>query len=345
MRRTKGAAESWAKNNVPADQKCKGYDEVDELLSDPRVTAVYISTPPGSHLEIAKRVALAGKPAYIEKPVGRCYKETSEIVELFRKSNVKCFTAYTSRAFERTSAVVKILTEGAIGERVTSISYTCRGSGLVRGLDSESQIPWRLDASQSGGGLVMDIGCHLLDRIDYIFGPLIDVVGEAKNCSSNKVQQVENIVHLKATIGSSSWSCIESKGASVQCVWDFNNEKNESPIDELIIRGSNGGCLKMAGMSPSLPISVLDADDKVIKTMAFKAPEHATQPLLQLVTDEIRLGSSVIPSPSNGENALRTSAVLDAALNAYYGNRSDEFWNRSNTWPGLLLREQTIKLI
>ena len=32
-------------------------------------------------------------------------------------------------------------------------------------------LPWRLIAKQSGGGLIMDKGCHVIDRIDYLFGP------------------------------------------------------------------------------------------------------------------------------------------------------------------------------
>ena len=32
-------------------------------------------------------------------------------------------------------------------------------------------LPWRLIAKQSSGGLIMDKGCHVIDRIDYLFGP------------------------------------------------------------------------------------------------------------------------------------------------------------------------------
>src|SRR4051812_10684261 len=46
-------------------------DRADEVIHHPDVNAVYIATPPGSHLDYALRVCAAGKPAYVEKPMAR----------------------------------------------------------------------------------------------------------------------------------------------------------------------------------------------------------------------------------------------------------------------------------
>ena len=74
MRRTPKAAEAWARSNVPGGH-CKGYDNLEEFLKHSPLDAVYISTRPGTHLEIARQVAAAGKAVYVEKPVGRCAAE------------------------------------------------------------------------------------------------------------------------------------------------------------------------------------------------------------------------------------------------------------------------------
>lgn len=67
QRRTKDAAEDFAKRHgVP-----RFYTDVDELLRDPEVDAVYIATPPGSHKDLALRACAAGKPCYVEKPMAR----------------------------------------------------------------------------------------------------------------------------------------------------------------------------------------------------------------------------------------------------------------------------------
>ena len=89
-----------------------------------------------------------------------------------------------------------MLAEGAIGDRVTSVTYTLRGQGGARGMEGAA-LPWRLDAAQSGGGLVMDVGCHVIDRIDYLLGPLSGVTGSASNRNSPN-QQVEDYVEVRA---------------------------------------------------------------------------------------------------------------------------------------------------
>jgi len=53
MRRTPGAAEEWARQKVPGGG-CTGYDNLDAFLSDSLLGAVYIATPPGSHLEVTR---------------------------------------------------------------------------------------------------------------------------------------------------------------------------------------------------------------------------------------------------------------------------------------------------
>ena len=105
-----------------------------------------------------------------------------------------------------------------------------------------------------------------------------------------------------------------------------------------MITGSNGS-LEMAAMSPSAPISVLDAAGKLVRQLAFEQPEHTAQALIQSATDELRgvlaaQGGAAEQCPSRGENAVRASDVLDAALDSYYGGRNDGYWKRPEAWPG-----------
>eukprot|EP00560_Eucampia_antarctica_P006199 CAMPEP_0197824774 /NCGR_PEP_ID=MMETSP1437-20131217/1985_1 /TAXON_ID=49252 ORGANISM="Eucampia antarctica, Strain CCMP1452" /NCGR_SAMPLE_ID=MMETSP1437 /ASSEMBLY_ACC=CAM_ASM_001096 /LENGTH=428 /DNA_ID=CAMNT_0043424533 /DNA_START=260 /DNA_END=1543 /DNA_ORIENTATION=- len=377
MRRTPGAAEKWIRENdslfandgiTTTNNNCRPYDDLDAFLKDPEMTAVYIATPPESHLEVARKVAEAGKVAYVEKPVGRCAAETKAIIDAFQKHNVPIYTAYTSRAYARTQTLMNLLQEGVIGNQVTSISYKLNGSNLVRGLGptntttteaTTALLPWRVDAKHSGGGLIMDVGCHLLDRLDYLFGPLVNVTGKATSSSKHhhkesntnteqKQQQqqqqlVEDYVEMQAVVGSSTSSssgvaAIDSVGAKVDCVWDFSAKEEEAPVDELVITGNGMAMIKMAGMSPSLPIFVVNSTTgEVVKEItSFDIPQHAAQPLIQTIVDELRNkeGDGVKLAPSRADNALRTSIVLDTILSSYYGGRETGYWDRPNTWPG-----------
>ncbi|KAL7559743.1 hypothetical protein ACA910_003325 [Epithemia clementina (nom. ined.)] len=328
MRRSPGKAAEWAQRMVPGGQ-CVGYDNLDDFLRHDGLDAVYIATPPGQHADICRKVAAAGKAVYVEKPVGRCAAETREIVSCMEAAGKPLYTAYISRAYERTQTLRRLLREGYIGARVESVEYKFQGNIVPHGFDKDSP-PWRLIAEQAGGGEVMDIGCHIVDRIDYLCGPLMDVDGMAENKNS-PFQQVEDFVSLQAKVGPSSWAAIPSEGATVACEWDFSGTSNET-VDEFVISGPNG-CIKMAGMSPSLPISVYDNSNKLVKQVEFATPDHTAQPLIQAVTDDLG-GVDKAPFLSFGDNAVRASEVLDKILDPYYGGREIGFWARPESWPG-----------
>ncbi len=331
MRRTPGKAQEFAKKKVP--NPCVGYDNLQEFLQHPGLQAVYICTRPGTHLEIGEQVAQAGKACYVEKPVGRCAAETYHLQQLFLQKGLPFYTAYISRAYERTQALKNLLDKGIIGERITEISYLLVGTGGARDVldPNGGQIPWRLDPKQSGGGLIMDVGCHVLDRIDYLFGPLINIQGMAENRNSPHIP-VEDYVFLKAEIGSQPLSeNTRAVGAKVECTWDFAS--NSEPCDDLVVTGTQGS-IHLTGMSPNGPIRVLDTDGNIIRELTFDPPAHTAQSMIQAVTDDMR---GVMPRKeyiSSGENALRTSQVLDKILSSYYGPRDIDYWDKSDSWPG-----------
>jgi hypothetical protein len=166
----------------------------------------------------------------------RTFFPVRTIEKAFVDRNLPLFTAYVSRSFDRTKAIIRLLSSGAVGDRVETITYALRGSDLARGLDWSHRIPWRLDAEKSGGGLIMDVGCHVLDRIDYLCGPILNVRGAGTiGNESAKKQEVEDSVELQGVIGPSSWAVIPSEGATVECSWDFSASDS---MDELVISGS-----------------------------------------------------------------------------------------------------------
>ncbi|MFP4068209.1 MAG: Gfo/Idh/MocA family protein [Spirochaetaceae bacterium] len=111
MRRDGAAARGYARRHgVP-----KWYDDADALIADPEVDAVYVATPPASHLEYAVRAAEAGKPVYVEKPPALNGDETHRMVQACRTAGVPLFVAYYRRALPRFLAVKSILDQGRIG--------------------------------------------------------------------------------------------------------------------------------------------------------------------------------------------------------------------------------------
>lgn len=287
MRRDAALAEDYARRHgVP-----KWYSDAQALIDDPEVTAIYIATPPGSHLEYTRLAAQAGKPVYVEKPMARNFAECQAMLEACREAGVPLFVAYYRRAMPRFLKVKELLDTGAIGEiRMATIQH------YRPPLDSSQELPWRVKPEIAGGGFFVDVGSHALDVLDYWFGPVEQVGGFAANQGGQ--YQVEDLV--TATL-------VHSSGVQVMGAWCFTAFES---VDRLEIIGSQGKIT--TSVFSEEPIRLTTASG--VQEIPFPYPSHVQQPLIQSIVDELNGHGQ---SPSNGQTAARTSRVMDEILASY----------------------------
>ncbi len=306
MRRNGELAQDYARrHNVP-----RWYDDVEALIRDHEVDAVYIATPPGSHKEYALRVCKAGKPAYVEKPMARSYAECAEMIAAFAQANLPLFIAYYRRALPRFLKVRELVEAGSIGT-LSGVSYRCSRPSH-RGVDS-ANLPWRLVAEHAGGGLFLDLGCHTLDILDFICGPLQEVSGTAANIASSC--SVEDAVAMQFRT---------PVGALGTASWNFAAGVNEDIIE---IIGTEGRIALSTFGNEAVGLETAQGRQQ----FDLPNPPHIQQPLIQTIVDALHGRGSC---PSTGISAARTSRVIDSVLSSYYGFREDAFWTRPQTWPG-----------
>jgi len=268
------------------------------LLADREINAVYIATPPGSHLEIALKVAAAGYPLYVEKPAARTAKECETMERAFAK--LPLFVAYYRRAYPRFVKLKQDLAAGRLGT-IQSVSYVfSRRPAPPRAGD------WRLDAERSGGGKFVDIGSHALDLIDFLLGPLDRVRASARGPAGH----VETKVEMHFRIGNS---------IDGTATWSFEASESE---DLLEIRGSTGSVRVPSAMNGR---ELVWADG----VESYDAPDPVQGPLVETVVNAILDGADC---PSTASSSTRTSRAIDAALGHYYAGRHDDFWKRPETW-------------
>ena len=173
MRRNADLAADYARRNgVP-----RWYDDADELINDPEVDAVYIATPPDSHREYAVRVAQAGKPVYVEKPMARTALECQDMIAACDEAGAGLFVAYYRRAMPRFATVKELLDGGRIGQLRTVSIRNERPAPVGEG----HREGWRVDPAISGGGHFVDLGSHILDLLDWLLGPVTRAAGVATN--------------------------------------------------------------------------------------------------------------------------------------------------------------------
>jgi 1,5-anhydro-D-fructose reductase (1,5-anhydro-D-mannitol-forming) len=298
MRRDGAKAEDYARRHNVA----RWYDDADRLIADPEVDAVYVATPPGSHEELSLRVAAAGKPCYVEKPMARNHAECVRMVKAFRAANVPLFVAYYRRRLPRFVKAKQLMEEGRLG-RVTSLVY--RHSRLYRPQQGDE---WRMDPERSGGGLLLDLGSHAIDLLDFYLGPLDDVNGDAAKFSQGTVEDVVTMSFRGETsaLGTAHW-----------------NFAGSSHCDVLEIEGTAAKLvLSCFGDDPVR----LETPDGRVEQFDLRNPPHIQQPFIQSMVDEL---NGVMPPgscPSTGETGARASAAMDAVLQSFYGSRADGFW-------------------
>lgn len=306
MRRDGAKAKDYAaRHGVPF-----WTDNADEVIGHPDVNAVYIATPPGSHLDYALRVCAAGKPAYVEKPMARSAAECRQMAEAFDAAGLPLFVAYYRRALPRFLKARELIESGRIGA-VSGVTYRFAGSSH-RDLKPGS-LPWRWIAEEAGGGQFMDLGCHTLDILDFLFGPLQSVTGSASNVASPC--DVEDSVALQFRLAS---------GGLGTASWNFASDRR---LDLIEIAGTDGEIsLSTFGNEP---VVLTRGGDREI--FDLPNPKHIQQPFIETIVRHLN-GDGLCPS--TGATATRTAEVMDAALSGYYGGREDAFWTRPGRWPG-----------
>jgi predicted dehydrogenase len=288
MRRDGAKAADYARrHDVP-----RWYDDADALIADPEVDAVYIATPPDSHRDYTLRVAAAGKPVYVEKPMARTAAECEEMIAGCERAGVPLFVAYYRRAMPRFTAVRDLLAEGAIGApRTVRVHLQQPAARVEPGAE-----PWRLRPEVSGGGLFVDLGSHTLDVLDLLLGPVTGVSGFAANQGGH--HGAEDVVAGAFTFAS---------GVHGVGLWSFDAHERR---DEVEIVGTEG-TLRFSSFGTE-PLRLTTADG----TREIPAPYPATVqlPLIQTVVDALRGRGEC---PSTGASALRTAHVIDALLAGY----------------------------
>jgi 1,5-anhydro-D-fructose reductase (1,5-anhydro-D-mannitol-forming) len=307
MRRNGDLARDYAeRHSVPF-----WTDNAEEIIHHPDVDIVYIATPPGSHLEYGLKVAAAGKPAYIEKPMARSYAECETLVDAFAKAQMPLFVAFYRRGLVRFRTVQALVQNGDLGE-VTSVNYRFASDSHRR--TDLANLPWRLVAEESGGGLFLDLGCHTLDILDFILGPLESVLGRAANVGGVYLPEDSLTMEFRT-----------QTGALGTASWNFVSGVNEDIIE---ITGTQGR-VSLSTFSND-PVTLITA--KGTEMLELTNPRHIQGPMIQMIVDELR-GAGYCPS--TGVSGARTARVMDTVLDSYYGGRGDAFWDRPETWPGL----------
>jgi predicted dehydrogenase len=268
------------------------FDDWRDLVCDPEVDAVYVATPVRWHAEPAIAAAAAGKHVLCEKPMAMDVAEAEAMVDAARRHGVRLGVAYYRHHYPLVARLRSLVSSGALGRPVF-----VQAQAFER-FDPRPGDPraWLLRRSESGGGPMMDFGCHRLEVFLDLMGP----VAEARGLSTNVLfrdRDVEDacVAHLRFASGA----------LGVLAVAHAARQSRD--------------LLEVVGTEGSAHVPVLNEGRLRLTTAAGTSEEHHPapanlhQPLVEDFVSAVREGRS--PAVS-GEVGLAVSRVLAAIFGA-----------------------------
>lgn len=221
------------------------YADWQDLIADPDVDVVSVTTPTFLHAEVGAAVARAGKHLWIEKPVGLSAQETALVADAVEAAGVAGRVGFNYRLAPAVVRARSLIASGAIGDvthaRVRLLTdYAAHPGGVLS---------WRFESERGGDGVVGDLLSHGVDLVRYLLGDVDRVVADgsifipsrpiATGAGSHYAVAeggprgpVENLDHLGCLMRTVSGASVHLEGSRV-AVGDQNNYGFE-------IRGTRG---------------------------------------------------------------------------------------------------------
>jgi predicted dehydrogenase len=286
MRRDAEKAADYAARH----QVSKWYDDANQLMDDADINAIYIATPPSSHMPYALEALSRGLNVYVEKPVTLNAAEARQIADAVKKSGAKLTVAHYRRAVPMFLYIKDLLDKQTIGDVRTVQIRMWQSAKPALVADVKHQ--WRVDPALSGGGYFHDLAPHQLDLMLYYFGEPKNYQGYSLNQSG--LNQSDD--HVCGQI-------VFKNNVVVNGSWCFNVAESEA-VDICEMVGTKG---KISFPFFGKTVNWYNEEDK--QTVTFEHPQHIQQPHIK---NMVAYYNNKQPNPCAIEEAIVLMDMMDA---------------------------------
>lgn len=147
------------------------YQSLDEMLADSSLQILVVATPSGTHYEIARRALEAGRNVIVDKPMAEHSEQIANLIALAGEREAMLIPFHNRRWDGDFLTLQNLLNQGILG-RIVHLE-----SRMDRWSPGATRRPWKNDPAQ-GGGILLDLGTHLVDQALVLFGNPMAVSAE-----------------------------------------------------------------------------------------------------------------------------------------------------------------------
>jgi len=284
--RTRAAAEKLAAGR---HAKAFGFDELPRLLAEPDVHLVFVNSPNRLHAEHALAALEAGKHTVVEKPLCFGLDEAEHMCAAAKRHKLVlgyaenlCFAPLFRRARE-------LVRSGALGRLLFARQVEKHGGPYS---------PWFFDRREAGGGALMDMGCHGIEVLRFVFDkPVVRAVsarlatvlhGEKTALEDDAVVRLE-LASGATLVSESSWAALgglesrlEVHGTEGTLVADLTSEtglrltqrdgaQSRPPVDPLVDHGYTGELSHFLAAARGAPLEESAEDGRAVLELLLAA--------------------------------------------------------------------------
>jgi predicted dehydrogenase len=276
------------RNTFAKKYGCVAAPGYEAMLKDKSIAAIINTTPNNVHLETTRAAAQAGKHVFLDKPIANTVADGRAITEACRKAGVVLALGYQRRKESHFRWVRKQIDDGVFGKLVNAEANISRDR--LGKIDLNS---WRYTSEGMPGGVMLQIGIHYSDVLEFLLGPVKAVNGRLAQLVlpgdnpdvASLVMEHENgaLSTLNASYASASeYYCMNIYGKEASAYYDLHQglrflkrgadrsepvacEKNDTIREELdefadAVRGN--GKPEMGGEASTRSLAVLRAGIK-----------------------------------------------------------------------------------
>jgi len=177
-RKTEGAEAVAAADTAQSGRRFAEQHGVPKVYSDYRqmlekekeLDAVVVTVPNFLHFECVKAALESGHHVFVEKPLARNLSEATELAKLSTMSGRFCMVGHSFRFVEAMEEMRKAVGSGVIGSLEAVTLEEVMNGPLAHGVIPMPVPEWWFDKDRVGGGVILDLGYHMIDLFRFFAG-------------------------------------------------------------------------------------------------------------------------------------------------------------------------------